>query len=131
VKTCVAPLFFFFLPLYLRCHVFPPFDVICKVNDYHFHLLRFRLVMAIENPIHFFLSLQIHIRIDFTLKSRYFLFDSIYIIMSPKVTKISSLPNLPLVLFLKSLRSLGCQKRYLWLWSHPQNHHHQYHQRPS
>jgi hypothetical protein len=53
--------------------------IIHEFNDYQFHFLRLRIVMAIKNPIHLFLPLQICLRIVFTLKRRYFQFDSIQI----------------------------------------------------
>ena len=54
--------------------------------------------MAIKNSFHLFLPLQLHIGIIFTLKRRYFQFDSIqiiiYIIMSPKDIEMSPLAEL-------------------------------------
>jgi hypothetical protein len=79
--------------------------VIREYNDYQFYFLRLRIVMAIKNPIHLFLPLQICLGIVFTLKGRYFQFDSIQITMSPTTTEISplteltpsSIPKIPLV----------------------------------
>jgi len=50
--------------------------------------------MAIKNPIHLFLPLQIHLKIILTLKERYFQFDNIQITMSPNTTEISPLIKL-------------------------------------
>jgi hypothetical protein len=52
--------------------------------------------MAIKNPIHLFLPLQIHLEIILTLKGRYFQFDNIQNTMSPNTTEISPLVELAL-----------------------------------
>jgi len=76
-------LLFIFCLLGARLHHksnFPPNQSILRKLNYHqFHLLLFRIAMAIKNSIYLFLPLQISLGIVFTLKVRNFQFNCVQV----------------------------------------------------
>jgi hypothetical protein len=50
-----------------------------KLNDHQFHLLLFRIAIAIKNQIYLFLPLQISLGMVFTLEVRNFQFNEVQV----------------------------------------------------
>ena len=92
--------------------------IICKFNYYQFHFLRLQIVMAIKNPIHLFLPLQICLDSFLPWKGGIFSFiaskSPSKSACPPTLRKFFLWPNCPLVLFPKSLRFLGYRKPSRW-----------------